>query len=415
MIEQKKLIIENSPKPVSIEGTQKILDQMKNCVCKIILKKGIRGTGFFCKISIKNNYIIPVMITNNHLIDLDYIKNNTIIKITLNNDKEDKTLKINDNRLIYTNEEYDITIIEIKPIDDSILNFMELDEKIFNEESEIYYEKSSVYNIHYPEDDKVLVSYGIINDINNKYDISHLCKIEKGASGSPILNLSNNKLIGIHKGTSIIDNLNHGTFLKYPINDFISKNNIKEVSSKKDNTNYFKDSKIIKNNEDINFILSALKEKINFSSMKIIYQATIHGDTGRDFKLHCNNKGPTLVIIKSKNNEIFGGFTKCNWTNKNFDYGYDKDAFLYSITNKKYFNVIIPEKAIINYDEGYAFACFGNQNNWDGIYIFDSFLSEPQCYCNPKNLTNIYNLTKKTDLCSDDLVKLEEMEVYQII
>ena len=30
------------PKPVSIEGTEKILDQMKNCVCKIILEKGER-------------------------------------------------------------------------------------------------------------------------------------------------------------------------------------------------------------------------------------------------------------------------------------------------------------------------------------------------------------------------------------
>ena len=55
-----------------------------------------------------------------------------------------------------------------------------------------------------------------------------------------------------------------------------------------------------------------------------------------------NNKGPTLTIIKSENDEIFGGFTKSNWNNENFAYGYDEDAFLYSITNKKIFDVIKP-------------------------------------------------------------------------
>ena len=66
-----------------------------------------------------------------------------------------------------------------------------------------------------------------------------------------------------------------------------------------------------------------------------------------------NNKGPTLTIIKSENDEIFGGFTKSNWNNENFAYGYDEDAFLYFITNKKIFYVIKPEKAILNYDIDY--------------------------------------------------------------
>ena len=43
---------ENSPEPISIEGTEKILFQMKKCVCKIIKKNGVNGTGFFLKNSI---------------------------------------------------------------------------------------------------------------------------------------------------------------------------------------------------------------------------------------------------------------------------------------------------------------------------------------------------------------------------
>ena len=64
---------------------------------------------------------------------------------------------------------------------------------------------------------------------------------------------------------------------------------------------------------------------------------------------------------------------------------------------------------------GYAFACFGNTNDWDEIYLFDEFLSSPQCYSNPRRLTNVYNLKIKGDLCSQGLFILKEMEVYQII
>ena len=179
--------------------------------------------------------------------------------------------------------------------------------------------------------------------------------------------------------------------------------------------NYFKDSNIIKKEEEINFIISALKRKINFSNIKKLYTATINGDTSKDFKKYCNNKGPTLVIIKSKKDEILGGFTKSNWNNDYFSYGYDNEAFLYSITNKKVFDILKPEKAIINYQIGYAFACFGNKNDWDGIYLCDNFLNESQCYCNPKKLTDIYNLKQEEDLCCQEILMLKEMEVYQII
>ena len=370
------------PKPVTIEGTEKILDQMKNCVFKIILENGVKGTGFFCNISY-NNTFMPVMITNNHIIDSNYISNNKFIIITLNNDKDDKIIRLDNKRIIYTNKEYDVTIIEIKPKDDEINNYMELEDKIFKQESYLYYNQESVYNIHYSKGEKAAVSYGFINKIN-KSNIIYFCCIDQSLSGSPIISISNNKIIGIHKENSNKFNQNHGIFLKEPINDFINKH----FSLK---NNYFKDSNIIKKEDEINFIISALKRKINFSNIKKLYSATIHGDTSEDFKKYCNNKGPTLIMIKSEKDEIFGGFTKSNWNNENFAFGYDNDAFLYSITNKKVFDVIKPEKAIVNYKIGYAFACFGNKNDWDGIYLCDNFLSESQCYCNPKKLTDIYN------------------------
>ena len=255
---------------------------MKNCVCKIYLKEGVKGTGFFCKISY-NNYNIPVMITNNHIIDSKFFKSNAIIKITLNDDKEDKTISINDKRLIYTNEKYDITIIEINPVKDNIFNYMELDEKIYKEQSQIFYSKESVYIIHYANGDKVLVSYGIINHIKD-YNISHLCCTEKGSSGSPILNITNNKVIGVHKQASSISNFNLGTFLKYPINDFFKKYTNDNTNSPL-KTDYIK-IPILNDLEGINFIITSIEKKMSISNIKMLYQATKHGDTSEDFKKH---------------------------------------------------------------------------------------------------------------------------------
>ena len=66
--------------------------------------------------------------------------------------------------------------------------------------------------------------YGILNRIN-EYDIIHICSTDNGSSGSPILNLENNKVIGIHNGGSSHFEFNKGILLKEPINEFIHKNN----------------------------------------------------------------------------------------------------------------------------------------------------------------------------------------------
>ena len=49
---KKEKFIKTSPEPVSFEGTENILDQMNNCVCRIY--NNGEGTGFFTKIPYKN-------------------------------------------------------------------------------------------------------------------------------------------------------------------------------------------------------------------------------------------------------------------------------------------------------------------------------------------------------------------------
>ena len=101
--------IKASPIPISIQGIETILFQMKNCVCKIYVNK-TKGTGFFSKIPYKNK-LLPVLITNNHIFGENEIRNNKTITISLDNDNIIKNIEINNKRKIYSNEILDVTII----------------------------------------------------------------------------------------------------------------------------------------------------------------------------------------------------------------------------------------------------------------------------------------------------------------
>ena len=242
---EKEQLIEEYPLPVTIEGTNIILNQLSKCICKIENKKG-NGTGFFCSINEK----LKVLITNNHIIDEQIILENSKIRVTLNDDKDFKIINLKDKKY-YTDEKYDTTILEINPEKDNIDNFLELDKEIFEYNAD---KPKSVYLLQYPCIDyykqKAAVSYGIIKKAVDEYNIIHYCCTENGSSGSPILNILNNKLIGIHKESIKNKNYNRGTLLKYPINEYLQK--------------YFnKENRILlteeNNNDEINEIKLALK------------------------------------------------------------------------------------------------------------------------------------------------------------
>ena len=58
------------PSTISFESTEKILNQMRNSICRIKLNDGSFGTGFFCKIPFPTkSKLLPVLITNNHIIN----------------------------------------------------------------------------------------------------------------------------------------------------------------------------------------------------------------------------------------------------------------------------------------------------------------------------------------------------------
>jgi len=162
------------PRAISYECSQKIIKQMEKNICKIKIGQCL-ATGFFCKIPLPDqNNILPVLITNNHVINHDSLyKEDTQIFVYIKEETEIKIMNLN-NRMKYTNEEYDITIIEIKE-NDNIHNYLEIDDIIMNDilnnkNKNNYFIDETIYMIQYPEG-KLSVSYGTLDKIykNRKY------------------------------------------------------------------------------------------------------------------------------------------------------------------------------------------------------------------------------------------------------
>ena len=201
------------PKPASKSCTKKILDQMENSIYKIDEKEVTFKLGFFCNIQYKNKNI-PVLISNIQI--LNEIINNSI-DISLNRQKR----KIKLGETLYYNNKYNIAILEIKEQMINEFHFLELDDNLFQENIEMYYSGESIYIIHYNKKEKDLsVSYGVINNINN-YDIIYSANIKPNKEISPIFNLSNNKIFGIHNNNSSY--YNKGKHFSYFIKEFINE------------------------------------------------------------------------------------------------------------------------------------------------------------------------------------------------
>ena len=198
--------------PINISSSKKILDQMTNCICRIEVSNEKIGTGFFCKVN-SMNFLMTCYI------DEEYLKENKELNLALNDNNEYIKIDLGIQREIYFNKEYDTTFIELKD-EDNIKNYLELDDNLFMDNENIFYNSKSIYVLQYLNKKEIYVSYGYIIGINEKKEIKHFCYTDDSSVGSPILNLTNNKVIGIHKG---VLNCGYGTLLKYPLNDFRKK------------------------------------------------------------------------------------------------------------------------------------------------------------------------------------------------
>ena len=79
----------------------------------------------------------------------------------------------------------------------------------------------------------------------------------------------------------------------------------------------------------------------------MIYRASEHGFKASNFHFHCDEKKPTLVIIKALNNkekkeEIFGGYTDIPWVSayiRRYVEGFG-NSFIFALGNNYCFEIM---------------------------------------------------------------------------
>ena len=184
-----------------------------------------------------------------------------------------------------------------------------------------------------------------------------------------------------------------------------------------DNIKIFNLSSIIKNDiENIKLIINWLRQKTNKNIIKfeLIFKISENGYSSKDFHKFCDNQGPTLLLIESKDNKIFGGFTPLNWKlPEDIERLIDSSdsTFLFSLSpKKKKFDMINKLDYAIRNDKDFG-PIFGN---------FDLSLSGNMTrggtFAN--NLCNFFSnnyleLTGDSGITTDFDVK--EFEVYKVI
>ena len=184
------------------------------------------------------------------------------------------------------------------------------------------------------------------------------------------------------------------------INNFL--NNIKKFGKFYDEEDDIINSLIIQENE-IDLIKNFIGKNPKF---KLLYRATVDGDTKENFDKKCLNKQPTLALVKNKLGNRFGGYTTQNW---NYDQEYDKKdplSFIFSLDRKKKYNLKINNSRAIHTKTYIIY--FGNAD----FCLNKNFLTQNSGWCNSG--TRYFEASSK-DLSDEEHFIVQEFELYHVL
>ena len=67
---------------------------------------------------------------------------------------------------------------------------------------------------------------------------------------------------------------------------------------------------------------------------RLLFRASVHGKNAAAFHAHCDNKGPTVVLIRDTAGNVFGGHAPVHWTSPaREEWVSCPSAFLFSVVN----------------------------------------------------------------------------------
>ena len=166
-------------------------------------------------------------------------------------------------------------------------------------------------------------------------------------------------------------------------------------------------SSIIENLE-FNYIINTISSKINkkIKKLYLCYRATEDGDKAEDFHKKCDYIKNIIVLIRTKSNKKFGGFSSESWENNDKTWKYDEHAFIFSLDNYKSYDIIKPERALLCNKK------FGPIFGYGEILISDNFFSNVS-NCLEKNTyyesnENFYPLSGENEFL------ISQLEAYKV-
>jgi len=173
------------------------------------------------------------------------------------------------------------------------------------------------------------------------------------------------------------------------------------------------DSVILTSNREKQILTSWLNSNEN-SQSKLVYRASVDRFSEKAFYEACGTNSPTLMIITSNYNKIFGGFTDRSWDGNG--YKCSSSSWLFSLDEQEMYP-IKPDST------HYAIGCYEGQDGpvfgvgCDLLISFDR--SGHHCY---SNLGVTYDAQKyanddekrKSVLAGNHYFTVEEMEIFTV-
>ena len=134
-----------------------------------------------------------------------------------------------------------------------------------------------------------------------------------------------------------------------------------------------------------------------------------NGYDSKDFHKYCDDKEPTLILVKTTKDKIFGGFTPLNWKN-NISSKIDdsNQTFIFSLNAMKKYDLINKNNYAIITSEG---PNFGNCD----LKIYLNMKNGISYANNNSHFLSNNNLELTGGKGESENFETEELEVYKII
>ena len=246
------------------------------------------------------------------------------------------------------------------------------------------------------------------NNIKNNNDENDRCENESESEGNEEQYEEDDNMNPIKKNeinrSDMIDQWTQDFNLN--VKKLLEDNDIKLRFTEKLN---YMNRRIITKVEELQLIENQLKgeyDNIKDIEYNLIYRSSEHGDSAKIFHERCNIKN-NLVIIKTKNNIKFGGYTQESWEGEKI-FKKDNNAFYFCLNKNKIYEIEEKSKAI--YCDEKMGPCFGDKL----FQIFDNFLTKGG-FCSKKYKSELLGFEDGFETTNGlEEFSIEELEVYEL-